>query len=155
MSKWNRPYLFSFTADPILQIGEEVRRASTTVPRVMIINVVVSGIMAFGMVLTLLFCVGDIDAALGTPTGYPIIQIFYQATGSTKGATVMMSAIIIISFCSSFGIMASTSRLTWAFARDRGLPFSEYFAAVSDHIAISRAASILAKIRCVPVSLTL
>ena len=43
----------------------------------------------------------------------------------------MMSALIIVSFCSAFGILASVSRLTWAFARDGGMPFSSYFQHVS------------------------
>ena len=112
-------------------MSEEVKKASTTMPRIMMLTVLINGILAFGFLIALLFSVGDIEAALNTPTGYPIIQIFYQATGSTKGATLMMSAIIIIAFCSAFGIVASVSRLTWAFARDQGLPFSKFFSYVS------------------------
>jgi len=112
-------------------MSEEVKRASTTMPRVMMLTVLINGVLAFGFLIALLFSVGDIEAALSSPTGYPIIQIFYQATGSVKGATLMMSAIIVIAFCSAFGILASVSRLTWAFARDQGLPFSNFFAHVS------------------------
>lgn len=112
-------------------MSEEVKKASTTMPRVMMLTVLINGILAFGFLIALLFSVGDIEAALSSPTGYPIIQIFYQATGSVKGATLMMSAIIVIAFCSAFGILASVSRLTWAFARDQGLPFSNFFAHVS------------------------
>lgn len=37
------------------------------------------------------------------------------------------------------------SRLTWAFARDKGLPFSEYFAHVNEHHRIpTRAVSLVA-----------
>lgn len=139
--RWSNSYEYvvpSTTFHPPLLIGnmivgEEVRKSAKTIPKVLILTILINGTMAFGFLIALLFSVGDIEAALDSNTGYPIIQIFYQATGSTQGATVMMSAIIIISFASGFGILASVSRLTWAFARDGGLPFSEFFAHVSDH----------------------
>lgn len=111
-------------------IGEEVKNPATSVPRSMILAVIINGVLAFGWIIALLFSIGDVDTALESPTGYPIIEIFYQATGSVGAATAMMSAIIIIAFFAVFGILASTSRLTWAFARDNGLPFSNFFAYV-------------------------
>lgn len=96
----------------------------------MVFTILINGSLAFGILLAILFKIGDVESALNTPTGYPIIEIFYQATGSTRAATAMMSALIVIGFTSAFGCLAATSRLTWAFARDRGLPFSEFFAYV-------------------------
>lgn len=112
-------------------MSEEVRKSATTIPKILILTIVINGALAFAFLIALLFSIGNIDNALNTPTGYPIIEIFYQATGSTKAASAMESAIIIIAFCSTFAILASVSRLTWAFARDQGLPFSKFFAYVS------------------------
>lgn len=42
------------------------------------------------MLLALLFRIGDIDAALKTPTGFPFIEIFTQATNSMGGGTAMV-----------------------------------------------------------------
>lgn len=110
--------------------GEEVENAATSVPRSMVLTVLINGTLAFGWIIALLFSIGDVDAALDSKTGYPIIQIFYQATGSIPAATAMMSAIIVVAFFATLGILASTSRLTWAFARDKGFPFPEFFAYV-------------------------
>ena len=112
------------------RIGEEVENAATSVPRSMVLTVLINGILAFGWIIALLFSIGDVDAALDSKTGYPIIQIFYQATGSIPAATAMISAIIVVAFFATLGILASTSRLTWAFARDKGFPFPEFFAYV-------------------------
>lgn len=112
-------------------MSEEVRKASTTIPKILVLTIVINGALAFAFLIGLLYSIGDVTAALNTNTGYPIIEIFYQATQSTKAATAMMAGIIIIAFCSTFGILASVSRLTWAFARDGGLPFSEFFSYVS------------------------
>jgi choline transport protein len=93
--------------------------------------VVLNTVMALGFLITLLFCIGDVEAAITTPTGFPTIQILYQATGSKAGATVIQCMILLSTMIALFGVFASVSRLTWAFARDNGLPFSEFFARVS------------------------
>ncbi|KAF7505075.1 hypothetical protein GJ744_001294 [Endocarpon pusillum] len=116
--------------DGAIHMSEEVRNSAVTVPRVLILTIVINGIMAFGFLLGILFCIGDVENALNTPTRFPIIEIFYQATGSKTAATVMETCIIIIAFAASFGNIASVSRLTWAFARDGGLPFSDFFSLV-------------------------
>lgn len=71
-----------------------------------------------------LYCVAgtDIDAALAENPAYPFMAIFRTAVGSTAGATVMASVIVVMAFSATTGCLASTSRLYWAFARDRGLP---------------------------------
>lgn len=45
-------------------MSEEVQNAALAVPRVIFSGVVLSGVMGFGTVLTLLFCLGDIESAL-------------------------------------------------------------------------------------------
>jgi choline transport protein len=122
-------------------MSEEVRNAPIVIPRILVQTIAINGGLAFAFVLVLLFCIGDIEKAMSTATGYPIIQIFYQATGSVKAATAMMASITIIGMASSIGVVASVSRLTWAFARDGGLPFSKFFAHV-------RQDSFLLKIDC-------
>ncbi|KAH8594759.1 putative amino acid permease [Bisporella sp. PMI_857] len=116
--------------DGAVHMSEEVRNAAVVIPKIIVQTIVINGGLAFVFVLVLLFCIGDVGAALSTPTHYPIIQIFYSATGSAKAATAMMSLITIIGVTSSLGVVASVSRLTWAFARDGGLPFPEFFAKI-------------------------
>lgn len=111
-------------------MSEEVRNASTVIPKILVQTIAINGGLAFIFVLVLLFCIGNVKNALNTPTGFPIIEIFYQATGSVRAATAMQCSITIIGFASNIGVVASVSRLTWAFARDGGLPFSEFFSKV-------------------------
>ena len=117
--------------DGAIHLSEEVRNSAITIPRILIWTIVINAIMAFGFLLAILFCIGNVENALNTPTGFPIIEIFYQATGSKTAATVMETCIIIIGFAASLANMTSVSRLTWAFARDGGLPFSNFFSFVS------------------------
>lgn len=90
--------------------------------------------MLFGFIVCLLFTIGDINQVENTPTGLPLIEVFYQATKS-KTATNFLAAMpaIVLSFA-MFNSFASVSRLIWTFAKDNGLPFSRQFAYVSPHI---------------------
>ena len=56
----------------------------------MIASVVVNGCLGAAMLIAILFCLGDLDSALVTPTGFPFIEIFTQATYSTAGGTLMV-----------------------------------------------------------------
>jgi Amino acid permease. len=94
-------------------------------------SILLNGALGFGFLIAVLFSMGDLQAALATPTGYPIIEIFYQATGSKKAATAMVCGLVASAVFSTLGLMASASRTTWAFARDNGLPLSEHIAHVS------------------------
>jgi amino acid transporter len=74
------------------------------------------------------FTAGDVDAVLNSKTGYPFIDLFYNATKSF-GATNTMCAVIIINLtASSIAVLATASRQLWSFARNKGLPFSNWLA---------------------------
>lgn len=115
------------------QMSEEVRNASIDVARSMLLSLGINGCLALGMLLAVLFSAPDILALLNEDTTVPaFMRIFTSATGSTAGATIMTSIIIALEFCSAMGCLAAASRMTWSFARDRGLPFSRALSMVSD-----------------------
>lgn len=107
-------------------MSEEVRNASTDVPRSMLLSLVINGSLAMGMLFAVLFSAENIQQLLDdqSATTSPFIRIFRTAVGSEAGATIMVSIIILLEFCSAMGCLAAASRMTWSFARDKGLPFS-------------------------------
>lgn len=82
------------------------------------------------MIITFCFCLGDLEEALSSPTGYPYMQVFFNATQSVGGATAMAVWIVFITIFSNLTMVATASRQLYAFGRDHGLPFSTWFAAV-------------------------
>jgi len=103
-------------------MAEEVRNPSIVIPRSIILSIMINGGLGFGMVMALLFCLGDINAALNTSTGYPFMEVFVQATHSVGGSAIMIALIIVLAFCCTVAILTSASCMFWSFARDRGLP---------------------------------
>ena len=112
-------------------MAEEIKNAAVVVPRAMIFSIAINGIMGFGMLLALLFCLGDPETALSTPTGYPFIAIFLQAVDSVSGALTMSAIITTLATLGTISWVAGASRMTWSFARDRGLPGWRYLSKVS------------------------
>lgn len=98
----------------------------------MTLTVVINTIFAFAFIICLLYCIGDVETVMAS-TSLPILTVFHSATNSVPATNAFMSFIIIVSIVSDFSVFASVSRLTWAFARDHGLPFGDFFAYVSCH----------------------
>jgi choline transport protein len=116
-------------------MSDEVKDAKKQVPRSMLLTVIINGVFSFGFIVALLYCISDLDTVLASTTGLPIIEVFYLATKSRAATNVLMIMILIVSNIGNFGIFASVSRLIWAFACDRGLPYSEFFSYVSEPVA--------------------
>lgn len=111
--------------------------ASVIVPWCMIATIMLNGVLGFAMVLAFLFCVGDLDAALDSATGYDFIEVFFNATKSHAGTSVMTAIVIALTICASFGFLASSSRLTWALAKDKGIPFADFLSHVRKHLLLA------------------
>ena len=111
-------------------MSEEIQNAPTVVPWSILFSIVINGALALAMMIATLFITMDLETALKSPTGYPFMQIFVQATGSVAGATTMASIITVMQLFANVGLLASCSRMSWSFARDRGLPGYKYLAKV-------------------------
>lgn len=114
-------------------MAEEIHNANIVIPWCIVSTTLLNGILGFAMVIVVLFVTVDIGAVLASPTGllgFPFMQIFYDATGSIAGASTMISIIIIMIICAAIAFLATSSRIVFAFGRDRGLPFSRTMATV-------------------------
>ena len=114
-------------------MAEEIKKASTIVPRAMLTGLLLNGVLGFAMLIAYLFCLGDLAAVLASQEtlGYPFLFVFQQGTGSTAGAAVMGLVVVALGVCSTVGVLASSSRMLWSFARDRGVPLWKLFTKVT------------------------
>ncbi|KAF2004016.1 amino acid transporter [Amniculicola lignicola CBS 123094] len=103
---------------------EEIVNARKEAPRAIVLAVYIGSITGFIFLISLSFCMGSLESTAGTPTGVPVIEIFYNSTGSIAGSSVLSSLIIVIVVVCANSLMAEGSRAVYAFARDHGLPFS-------------------------------
>jgi amino acid transporter len=67
-------------ADASVHLAEEVSNAATTIPRVITSSMILNGIVGFIMMVTLLFCLGDVDSVMASNTGFPFLSIFKSSS---------------------------------------------------------------------------
>ena len=136
--------VFAFVGtDGAIHMSEEVKNAALVVPHSMILSVLINGVLGFAMVVAVLFCLGDIDKITSTPpTQYPFMAVFAQAAGSNSGGAGMIAVILFMFLCATTTVLASSSRMTWSFARDFGLPYSNYLSRVSLQLLGPRSSSV-------------
>lgn len=129
--------MFAFIGcDAASHMAEEIEKASTVIPKSMVASVALNGSLGFAMVVATLFCLGNAEDAINSPTGFPFIEVFLNATGSKGGATAMTSVIIAAMVFAAVGVLATASRMAWAFAREKGLPGSATLAKVEPRTAL-------------------
>ncbi|KAF2179045.1 amino acid transporter [Zopfia rhizophila CBS 207.26] len=128
--------------DGVLHMSDETKGAHKRVPRGMVLAVTINTIMGWAFIICIMYTIGDLDATLSQPIA-PILGVFYQATKSTAATNILWVMVIIVCVVGDFSIFASVSRLTWAFARDQGLPFSEFFSYVDPKLKIPTNALLL------------
>lgn len=117
-------------SDAATHMSEELRDASYTLPRAMLWTAASNSVLGLIMIITLCFCLGDVQTIINTPTGYPFIQVFYNATGSNVATSVLTSITIVMSIFGCVNNVATSSRQLFAFARDHGVPFGDFLAYV-------------------------
>ncbi|ORY12966.1 GABA permease [Clohesyomyces aquaticus] len=110
---------------------EEIKNARKEAPRAIVMSVYIGAVTGFVFLISLSFCMGDIETTATTPTGVPVIEIFFNSTGSVAGASALASLITVIALFCANSLMAEGSRAVFAFARDHGLPFSSTISRVS------------------------
>lgn len=109
---------------------EDMKKPSTQAPKAIVWSVYIGAVTGFIFLITATFCIGDITATAESSTGVPLIEIFYNSTGSVAGTCVLSSMIVVIDMICANALLAEGSRSLYAFARDHGLPFSRLFARV-------------------------
>ena len=110
---------------------EEMISATTEAPKAILLSVAIGGVTGFVFLIAICFSITDFDSVASTPTGVPLLQIFYSSTSSVPGTCILASLLVVIYLMCALFIMAESSRELYAFARDKGLPFSSAFSKVN------------------------
>ena len=111
----------------MLAAAEEVEEASLIVPRCMWWSYLLNLFMGIVILITMLFCIGDLNTEINSPA--PYLNLF-KNTGSTRIALLLSIVLLLLIFSGNVTALASASRETWAFSRDKGFPFSRWIARV-------------------------
>ena len=116
--------------DATAHMTEEMKDARKDAPKAIIMSVWIGAITGLVFLISVCFCIVNIQDAAASPTGVPLIQILYDGTDSKPAAIFLSVCITVIALISLCFLCAQSSRVVYAFARDQGLPFSSLFSKV-------------------------
>ncbi|XRM43703.1 hypothetical protein ABZX51_006858 [Aspergillus tubingensis] len=119
------------SCDATAHMSEEIKDAGRYVPIAITWSYFANAILALVVLITMLFATPSVEDSLNDDTGFPFIYVFKQAT-NTAGVNGLTAIILIPVIISNILFNASTARQTFSFARDRGLPFSNWIAKVDE-----------------------
>lgn len=123
--------------DTAVHLAEEVPNPQINVPKALFTTVIVGFVTAWPLGITLLYCMSDFEAVVGTPTGVPLLELFHLALRGNKiGASVLLMLILTCGVFAMVGLQAYQARICWAFSRDNGLPFSNYLSGVNTKLGV-------------------
>ncbi|KIW62116.1 hypothetical protein PV05_02163 [Exophiala xenobiotica] len=121
--------------DAVSHCIEELNNPVVEGPRIMIACVLIGVVTGFVYLSVLLFVSKDLDNVISSAAG-PMLQIFYDATNNKAGSICLLMFPLVCLLFAGVSIMTTSSRMVYAFARDRGLPASKFFAKVDKRLDV-------------------
>ena len=116
--------------DCATHLAEEVANPESIIPKAILGTVTIGFLTSFPYVISMFFCIRNLDDIMNSTTGLPILDIYYQALQSKGGALVLGLLVFATAVCCTISCHTWQARLTWSFARDNGLPFSKYLSQI-------------------------
>lgn len=123
-------------------MAEEVKDASLSVPKAMVITYFGNFLCLWPLIITVCYHIPSIEDALSDATGYPAFYVLRQAM-SPAWVIVMLAVIAFINIAGNITYMAAVTRDLFAFARDNGLPFSAWIGKIDKKRGLPVNATIL------------
>lgn len=113
------------------------------VPKAMVGTVVINFIAGLLFLIPVCFVLHDLPSLVGLVSGQPTPAIFKAAIGNSTGAFCLLLPLLVLGIICGVGCVTATSRCTWAFARDGGIPGSGWWSTVHQTLNIPFNALIL------------
>lgn len=115
--------------DASAHTSEETVGAARNVPRGIIRSVWVSAVFGWLMICALLLAMPDVTE--GVRQGAGVVPWIMRGALPGWFAVILLGGIVIAQYLCGLAALTSASRMTYAFARDGGLPFSNWLRAVN------------------------
>ncbi|GAA6024004.1 hypothetical protein JCM10207_006851 [Rhodosporidiobolus poonsookiae] len=116
--------------ESVAHMSEELHEPERAAPKAMIGSVLMSLPTGVLIILAVCFTISDLDTLAAQM--FPILNIIYNACRSVAGSVIIVFLLSTVSSSSAaVSILATSGRVSWSFALEGGLPFSNFFAHIS------------------------
>ncbi|KAI1879116.1 hypothetical protein JX265_003293 [Neoarthrinium moseri] len=121
-----------------IHMGEETLNPRRAAPRAMFWSLAMNCSLGLIMIITFGICMPSLETLLNSSS--PLVTILVTSAGP-QAATAILCCMVLMGISSNVALVSSVSRLTWAWARDGGLP--RYFGYVDGKHQVPMRAVIL------------
>lgn len=123
-------------ADGATHLVDEIDKPSINAPRAMVLAVAIGASSTFVVLMVFLFVLADFQGVIESANG-PLLEIIYQAVRSRAGAVCLLMFPVCSMAFTATALLTTSSRMSQAFARDRGLPFSSTLAKIRFEVPLA------------------
>jgi amino acid transporter len=114
--------------DASAHTSEETLEATRNVPKGIVRSVAVSAGFGWVMIVALLLAMPDLKA--GAAKGFEIVPWILRSALGERFAQSLLGGVVMAQYLCGLAALTSASRMTYAFARDNGLPGSRWLKTV-------------------------
>ncbi|KAJ5890347.1 uncharacterized protein N7473_006575 [Penicillium subrubescens] len=118
----------------IISLCEEVREPAIMVPKAMVGTIVINFVAGLLFLIPVCFVMPELSLLINASQPTPVI--FKHAIGNSAGAFCLTIPLLVLGVICGVGCVTATSRCTWAFARDGGIPGSGWWRTVDKKLNI-------------------
>lgn len=118
--------------DAVIHLIEEIPSPQKNGPRVLWLSIISGAVSGGIFMIVCLFSIQNLEKVLDPASGLPFVELVRQTVGP-QGTMVLFSIFVCNMLGQGISMTTTASRLTWGFARDGGLPFSDYLTHVDTY----------------------
>ena len=122
--------------DSATHLAEEVPKPERNVPIAIMATVVIGCVTAWFYCLSMFFSLQSLSDLINTPTGVPILALYYQALDNVAGAIVLETLLTLTGFGCLIACHTWSSRICWSFSRDKGFPGHQFLSKVNNSLDV-------------------
>jgi len=115
--------------DGVAHMIEEIPNPQKEGPKIMMYCIGIGMFTGFIFLSCLMFVISNVDGVIEAAEG-PLLHIFMDATKSRAGSICLLMFPLVCMLFTTVALVATSTRMSYAFARDRGMPFSHIFSRV-------------------------
>ncbi|KAL2006488.1 hypothetical protein VTN00DRAFT_9156 [Thermoascus crustaceus] len=119
------------TPDLSSHLAEEIPSPSRNIPKAVLAQMVVGFITGFLYMIAMFYSIQDLDKVLTTVYGFPLAEIYHQATGTRGGALGLLIVAFIPTLITCIGCYITAGRTLWTLSRDHATPFSNWLGRIN------------------------
>ncbi|ETI22552.1 hypothetical protein G647_06628 [Cladophialophora carrionii CBS 160.54] len=117
------------TPDAVSHIAEEVPNPGRNIPIAIGLQMGIGFITGLVYIIAIMYAISDYDGLFNA--GFPLAEIYRQATGSAGGAIGLLIPFLLCITTCLVGVYITAGRTLWTLGRDKATPFPKYVSKVS------------------------